>query len=279
MSKATQILEALYKVYNKEEEIAEYGEEKPEYRTADDAESLRRQFIGTIMSGDSENTLQNLKACIDKMPDEWVAQFLEVINGDTIEKVNEDLQQLKYFTFKKENLKSKEDFQKAQEEMKKALREEPNMDAQQIIKKDMETLKSWEQELNKDNNVEKVSESLYADKIDFDPEEINKIIKDGYRDLDSVITVIKDFQKRNYLGNKNTAQLITGLSYMCNNSFGGGDVVGVFKTAIKNCINQITNIVSRNEQEIQAEKDAEKAKNSYYDRLRANRLMDGTSID
>ena len=89
MKNAKQILEALYKVYNKEEEIAEYGEEKPEYRRVDDGESLRRQFIGTVMTGDAGTLIKNLKACIDKMPDEWVAQFLEAINGDTVERVNE----------------------------------------------------------------------------------------------------------------------------------------------------------------------------------------------
>lgn len=147
MSKAKQLLEAIYKVYNPQEEIEEYGQEKPEFRRDFDSEDLRKQFIGTILtSGTDNNPMKLLKDCIEKMSDDWVAEFLKVINGDVVEQVNESITQLKYFTFKKDNLKTCDDFKKAQEEMKKALREEPNMDAQQVIKKDMETLKSWEQE-------------------------------------------------------------------------------------------------------------------------------------
>ena len=147
MSKAKQLLEAIYKVYNPQEEIEEYGQEKPEFRRDFDSEDLRKQFIGTILtSGTDNNPMKLLKDCIEKMSDDWVAEFLKVINGDVVEQVNESVTQLKYFTFKKDNLKTCDDFKKAQEEMKKALREEPNMDAQQVIKKDMETLKSWEQE-------------------------------------------------------------------------------------------------------------------------------------
>lgn len=139
MSKAKQLLEAIYKVYNPQEENKETA------RTYD-SENLRNMFIGTIFGGEHQDTIKNLRDCINKMSDDWVAEFLKVINGDVVEQVNESITQLKYFTFKKDNLKTSDDFKKAQEEMKKALREEPNMDAQQVIKKDMETLKSWEQE-------------------------------------------------------------------------------------------------------------------------------------
>lgn len=163
-----QLLETIYKVYNPQEEIEEYGQEKPEYRRDYTSEDLRKQFIGTIMmSNNDPNPWKLLRDCIDKMSDEWVAEFLKVINGDVVEQVNESITQLKYFTFKKDNLKTSDDFKKAQQEMKKALREEPNMDAQQVIKKDMETLKSWEQEtiqesFNEDRLKERAKDATNA---------------------------------------------------------------------------------------------------------------------
>lgn len=155
-----QLLETIYKVYNPQEETKETA------RTYD-GENLRNMFIGTIFGGEHQDTINNLRDCIDKMSDEWVAEFLKVINGDVVEQVNESITQLKYFTFKKDNLKTSDDFKKAQEEMKKALREEPNMDAQQVIKKDMETLKSWEQEtiqesFNEDRLKERAKDATNA---------------------------------------------------------------------------------------------------------------------
>ena len=155
-----QLLETIYKVYNPQEE------DKETARTYD-SENLRNMFIGTIFGGEHQDTINNLRDCIDKMSDEWVAEFLKVINGDVVEQVNESLTQLKYFTFKKDNLKTSDDFKKAQEEMKKALREEPNMDAQQVIKKDMETLKSWQQEtiqesFNEDRLKERAKDATNA---------------------------------------------------------------------------------------------------------------------
>ena len=155
-----QLMETIYKVYNPQEETEETA------RTYD-SENLRNMFIGTIFGGEHQDTINNLRDCIDKMPDEWVAEFLKVINGDVVEQVNESITQLKYFTFKKDNLKTSDDFKKAQEEMKKALREEPNMDAQQVIKKDMETLKSWQQEtiqesFNEDRLKERAKDATNA---------------------------------------------------------------------------------------------------------------------
>lgn len=168
MDIADQLMETIYKVYNPQEEIEEYGQEKPEFRRDFDSEDLRKQFIGTILtSGTDNNPMKLLKDCIEKMSDDWVAEFLKVINGDVVERVNESITQLKYFTFKKDNLKTSDDFKKAQEEMKKALREEPNMDAQQVIKKDMETLKSWQQEtiqesFNEDRLKERAKDATNA---------------------------------------------------------------------------------------------------------------------
>ena len=42
MSKAKQLLETIYKVYNPQEEIEEYGQEKPEFRRNFDSEDLRK---------------------------------------------------------------------------------------------------------------------------------------------------------------------------------------------------------------------------------------------
>ena len=82
---------AKYYVYNVDEEIETYGQEKPEYRREYDSDALRLQFIGTIMTsdGDEKDPLRILRKAIDKMSDEWVAEFLRVQNGDVVEKVSE----------------------------------------------------------------------------------------------------------------------------------------------------------------------------------------------
>lgn len=82
MSKAKQLLEAIYKVYNPQEENKETA------RTYD-SENLRNMFIGTIFGGEHQDTINNLRDCINKMSDDWVAEFLKVINGDVVEQVNE----------------------------------------------------------------------------------------------------------------------------------------------------------------------------------------------
>lgn len=87
MSKAKQLLEAIYKVYNPQEENKETA------RTYD-SENLRNMFIGTIFGGEHQDTIKNLRDCINKMSDDWVAEFLKVINGDVVEQVNEALDKL-----------------------------------------------------------------------------------------------------------------------------------------------------------------------------------------
>ena len=92
MRKAKEILKAIneaqYKIYNTQEE-AEEGL-SPETRQTYDEKDIRNIFIGTIYGETNSNTIDFLRSAINKMPDEWVLEFLKVINGDTVEKVNED---------------------------------------------------------------------------------------------------------------------------------------------------------------------------------------------
>lgn len=106
MKTAKEILEAIYKIYNTQEEVEEYGQEKPEFRRDFDSEDLRKQFIGTVLtSGNDNNPMKLLKDCIDKMPDQWVAEFITVINGDTVENVSESLNEGMWESpFKKEHV-------------------------------------------------------------------------------------------------------------------------------------------------------------------------------
>lgn len=106
MKTAKEILEAIYKVYNTQEELEEYGQEKPEFRRDFDSEDLRKQFIGIVLtSGNDNNSMKLLKDCIDKMPDEWVAEFIRTINGDNVEKVSESLNEGMWESpFKKEHI-------------------------------------------------------------------------------------------------------------------------------------------------------------------------------
>jgi hypothetical protein len=191
-----QLLETIYKVYNPQEETKETA------RTYD-SENLRNMFIGTIFGGEHLDTINNLRDCIDKMSDEWVAEFLRVINGDVVEQVNESVAQLKYFTFKKDDLKTSDDFKKAQEEMKKALREEPNMYAQLVIEKDMQTVKSWEQEtiqesFNEDRLKERAKDAINAlnDVIGYLRQGIGRRIdKADIETLEYATTILDDCMK------------------------------------------------------------------------------------
>lgn len=88
MSKAKQLLEAIYKVYNPQEENKETA------RTYD-SENLRNMFIGTIFGGEHQDTIKNLRDCINKMSDDWVAEFLKVINGDVVEPIQESVNEEK----------------------------------------------------------------------------------------------------------------------------------------------------------------------------------------
>jgi ribosome-associated translation inhibitor RaiA len=92
MKNAKEILESIYKVYNpREEEEEKRLTGKDTYRNNYSAEDLRNMFIGTIMTSDREDFIKALRNYINKMPDEWVAEFLKVINGDVVEKVSESL--------------------------------------------------------------------------------------------------------------------------------------------------------------------------------------------
>ena len=59
-----QLLETIYKVYNPQEETKETA------RTYD-SENLRNMFIGTIFGGEHEDTIKNLRDCINKMSDDY----------------------------------------------------------------------------------------------------------------------------------------------------------------------------------------------------------------
>jgi hypothetical protein len=83
--------EALYKVYNKQEEEEEGL--TPENRQTYGGKELRNMFIGSLNypSDNIKDFVQSLRDAIDKMPDEWIAEFLRVQNGDTVEPVTEAL--------------------------------------------------------------------------------------------------------------------------------------------------------------------------------------------
>lgn len=111
MRKAKEILEAIneaqYKIYNTQEE-AEEGL-SPETRQTYDEKDIRNIFIGTIYGETNSNTIDFLRSAINKMPDEWVLEFLKVINGDTVEKISESVTKSKDLIptqFKEENTDS-----------------------------------------------------------------------------------------------------------------------------------------------------------------------------
>ena len=83
--------EALYKVYNKQEEEEEGL--TPENRQTYGGKELRNMFIGSLNypSDNIKDFVQSLRDAIDKMPDEWIAEFLRVQNGDVVEPVVESL--------------------------------------------------------------------------------------------------------------------------------------------------------------------------------------------
>lgn len=81
--------ETKYHVYSVKEEIEEYGQEKPEYRRTYDSKDLRSMFIGTLVTSGVNDMTDALRDAIDKMPDEWVADFLRVQNDEFVEKINE----------------------------------------------------------------------------------------------------------------------------------------------------------------------------------------------
>ena len=44
-------------------------------------------MLGTLSTMGKENIVQALIETMDKMPDSWIIEFLETINGDIVEKV------------------------------------------------------------------------------------------------------------------------------------------------------------------------------------------------
>ena len=92
MREADEILKDLKEVYNKQEETEEGL--TPENRRNYSSEELRNIFIGTIYGETNQNTINFLRNAINKMSDEWVAEFLKVVNGDTVEKVNESIEKV-----------------------------------------------------------------------------------------------------------------------------------------------------------------------------------------
>lgn len=85
---AKELLEALYQVYNPQEEKEELETTGKEvYRGKYNAKDLRNMFIGTLLTAKSEDFVDALREAIDKMSDEWVAEFIRVQNGDVVEKI------------------------------------------------------------------------------------------------------------------------------------------------------------------------------------------------
>jgi len=92
---AKELLEALYQVYNPQEEKEELETTGKEvYRGKYNAKDLRNMFIGTLLTAKSEDFVDALREAIDKMSDEWVAEFLRVQNGDVVEPVVESLNEV-----------------------------------------------------------------------------------------------------------------------------------------------------------------------------------------
>lgn len=98
MRKADEILkdlkEAQYQVYNKQEETEEGL--TPENRQTYNSEDIRNMFMGTLLTGNfkGDKLWGSLREAINKMSDEWVLEFLKVVNGDTVEKVNESIEKV-----------------------------------------------------------------------------------------------------------------------------------------------------------------------------------------
>ena len=76
MKKAKQILEELYTVYNPNDE-----QDRP---SNFDSKELRNLMIGALLELDEDMTQALIKA-MDKMPDSWIIEFIETINGYKID--------------------------------------------------------------------------------------------------------------------------------------------------------------------------------------------------
>ena len=76
MKKAKQILEELYTVYNPNDE--------QDIPSKFDSKELRNLMIGALLELDEDMTQALIKA-MDKMPDSWIIEFIETINGYKID--------------------------------------------------------------------------------------------------------------------------------------------------------------------------------------------------
>lgn len=76
MKKAKQILEELYIVYNPNDE--------QDIPSKFDSKELRNLMIGALLELDEDMTQALIKA-MDKMPDSWIIEFIETINGYKID--------------------------------------------------------------------------------------------------------------------------------------------------------------------------------------------------
>lgn len=88
MKTAKQILEDLYNVYNLEEESEENL--TPENRAKYNSQQIRNIMLETIMEFSADMT-DAIIIAMNNMPDSWIIEFLETVNGDVVEKVNESI--------------------------------------------------------------------------------------------------------------------------------------------------------------------------------------------
>lgn len=90
-SPARKLLEELYTVYSPSEEQYELSIGHTFERNKYDGKSLRNMFIGSLNypTNNAQDLVDSLRNAIDKMPDEWVAEFLRVQNGYVVEPVTE----------------------------------------------------------------------------------------------------------------------------------------------------------------------------------------------
>ena len=76
---ARELLEQLYAVYSPSEEASEPNVHRGKY----DAEGIRNIMMSYFMHKDIKSVFDTLREYIDKMPDEWVIEFLRH-QGDTV---------------------------------------------------------------------------------------------------------------------------------------------------------------------------------------------------
>lgn len=76
MKKVKQILEELYTVYNPNDE--------QDIPSKFDSKELRNLMIGALLELDEDMTQALIKA-MNKMPDSWIIEFIETINGYKID--------------------------------------------------------------------------------------------------------------------------------------------------------------------------------------------------